>query len=157
MGTWQWVVLNNSLLNRDTLTNISWIEWIVTITIWIIVFFWIISIIRTTKDITARTNNIFFQIFAILIVTALSPILGLPLYKAIRPMLLKKDKLPRRESCLQNISQCHNCYNLNDKHDKYCTTCWESLTTKCKECHIEYPYNYQYCNECGAPNIELNT
>ena len=108
----------------------------------ILVFFWIIAIIRTAKDISARTESSFFHIISVLLVTILTPIIGIPLYLAIRPIWYKRDKTSRRDSCLSNSSICQNCWTLNPKEYKNCIKCGE-----------EYPYSYHYCPSCWAPNI----
>jgi len=145
----------------ESLVNILWInttEWgpknLTMTIIWILVFFWIIIIIRTAKDISARTNNTFFHIISILFVTLLTPIIGLPLYLAIRPIWYKRDKIPRRDSCLSSSCMCQNCWTLNPKEYKSCIKCGSKLIVKCKECDKEYPNEYHYCPSCWAPNIE---
>lgn len=138
------------------LTKFSWLENIYTAIIILLIFFWIISIIWTAKDISARTNSNLLQIISILLVTFLSPIIWLPLYHIIKPIWYKKDKMPWREACISNSTICDNCDTLNSKEHKCCINCGKKLTIKCKECTTEYPHNYHYCPKCGWPNIKLN-
>lgn len=119
----------------------------------IIAFFWIIAIIRTAKDISARSDSSFFHIISVLLVFLLTPIIWIPLYLAIRPIWYKRDKTPRRDSFLTNSSICQKCWTLNPKEYKNCIKCWEKLKTTCKECNNEYPNEYHYCPVCWAPNI----
>ena len=126
---------------------------IVIVIVCILVFFWIIAIIRTAKDISARTDSPFFHIISVLLVTLLTPIIWIPLYLAIRPIWYKRDKTSWRDSCLSNSSICQNCWTLNPKEYKNCIKCGEKIKTKCKECNNEYPYSYGYCPSCGAPNL----
>lgn len=156
MWTWAGTVINSSLSDRDALTNLQWIEGVITWIIIFLVFLRIISIIRTAKDINTRTNNTLIQIISILLVTLLTPILWRPLYLAMRPIQYKKDKIPRREACATNLVVCYNCKTLNPKEYNCCISCGEHLKTKCKECESTYPHDYRYCNSCGAPNIEIN-
>ena len=144
----------------ETLTNLLWMETpennsetLVIVIVWIIAFFWIIAIIRTAKDISARTNSSFFHIISVLLVFLLTPIIGIPLYLAIRPIWYKRDKTPWRDSFLTNSSMCQKCWTLNPKEYKNCIRCWEKLKTTCKECNNEYPNEYHYCPICWAPNI----
>jgi len=138
------------------LTKFSWLENIYTIVIIVCIFFWITSILRVAKDIWARTNNTLLQIISILLVTFFSPIIGIPLYHIIKPIWYKKDKIPRREACINNSTICQSCWTMNPKEYKCCINCGIKLLTKCKECGTEFPHNYHYCPKCGWPNIELN-
>jgi len=152
MWTGVWTVL-------DSTSMLSWILawWFPDLISWglyFLIFLRLICIIWTFKDITARTNNLWLQTLSILLVTLFTPILGLPIYLAMRPVTYKIDKMPRREAWLLKIARCVMCGMLNDKKYNYCVRCGEVLKTKCKECGTQYPHDYQYCNGCGAPNIE---
>ncbi len=138
------------------ITHLGWLENFYTAIIILIIFLWIVSIIRVAKDISARTNSTLLQIISILLVTFLSPLIWIPLYHIIKPIWYKKDKMPRREACISNSTICNNCDTINSKEYKCCINCGKKLTTKCKECEAEYPHNYHYCPKCGWPNIELN-
>lgn len=52
---------------------------------------WIVLIIWVIKDISIRTNNIFYQIFSVLIILSLTP-LGIFIYLLIRPRRTLYDK-----------------------------------------------------------------
>ena len=148
-------------MNLENFTSLFQTWWetensntIAIIIVWIVVFFWIIAIIWTAKDISARTDSSFFHIISVLFVTLLTPIIGLPLYLAIRPIWYKWDKTSWRDSCLSSSCVCQNCWTLNPKEYKNCIKCWERLKTTCKECNNEYPNEYRYCPSCWAPNID---
>jgi hypothetical protein len=128
-------------------------------TIWMIViitiiFLWLICIILVTKDISARTNSYGLQIISILLVTFLTPIIWLPIYRAIRPIWYKRDKMPWREACMAQSIYCLECWALNPKEYKCCIRCGKKLQIKCKECNKEFPHSYHYCPDCWAPNIK---
>jgi len=154
--TWDWQVISSGF-NWDVLTNISSMEMFVTVMVSIVVFFRIVGIIWTAKDISSRTNSVLFQIVCILLSTMFGPVFGVIFYRSIRPNYLKLDKLPWREALLENFSPCYNCMNLNSKDNMFCVHCGEKMTVKCKECSNEYVYTNSYCNDCGAPNIEFET
>lgn len=148
-------------MNLENFTSLFQAWWkdensntIAIIIVWIIAFFWIIVIIWTAKDISARTDSSFFHIISVLFVTLLTPIIGLPLYLAIRPIWYKWDKTSWRDSCLSSSCTCQNCWTLNPKEYKNCIKCGEKLVVTCKECNTEYPNEYHYCPSCWAPNIE---
>ena len=109
-------------MNLENFTSLFQTWWetensntIAIIIVWIVVFFWIIAIIWTAKDISARTDSSFFHIISVLFVTLLTPIIGLPLYLAIRPIWYKWDKTSWRDSCLSSSCVCQNCWTLNPK------------------------------------------
>jgi TM2 domain-containing membrane protein YozV/RNA polymerase subunit RPABC4/transcription elongation factor Spt4 len=152
MGTWLWMVLDQSFLGNvqsDGLATI--IMWI----IFVFLFLWIVGIIWVCKDVNARTNSLFFQIVSILFVALLTPVLGLPLYLSIRPVGYKRDKMPWREASATKLILCQNCQEFNPKEYTYCISCGHELKITCKECGHQYPHSYHYCNVCGAPNIEI--
>jgi hypothetical protein len=57
-----------------------------------IFFLWITSIIWVIKDITARSDNLFFQLFAVFVAVCGTPFIGLPLYIIIRPRTLAIER-----------------------------------------------------------------
>lgn len=61
--------------------------------LWIIYFFiiWIALVVWVIKDISIRTNNLFFQIIAVLTILLLSPF-GIFIYLLIRPRRTLYDK-----------------------------------------------------------------
>lgn len=150
--TWDiWTVLNNSSWN---INNIFTSSEIIKIIIIFFMFLWIISIIWTAKDISHRTKNLFHQSIHILLVTILSPLIGLPIYFILRPIHYHKDKLPRREAEVMKLLNCYNCRTLNFKTYDFCTNCGEPLKIKCKKCWNKCCYTYAYCNECWWPIFE---
>ena len=78
--------IDNLLTVLDTQNPESNTKTIAIIIVGVIIFFRIIAIIWTAKDISARTDSSFFHIISVLFVTLLTPIIGLPLYLAIRPI-----------------------------------------------------------------------
>ena len=151
MWTWVGTVLHNSAWTWGNLL-VGWLA--ANIILIVLLFLWIIAIIRTAKDVIARSNNAGLQVVSILLVTFLTPILGLPVYFIIRPVSYKKDRIPWRESCALNLTACGNCTTLNPREYECCIACGEKLKIVCKECGKEYPQAYAYCPICGAPNIE---
>ena len=150
-----WTILDSSIGAFNLFGNASSIQMTINIIIVILIFLWIVAIIWTARDISARSGNIFFQIISVLFVTFLTPIIGLPLYLAMRPVGLKKDRIPWREATASNLIMCYNCSTFNPKTYNCCIACGEKLKIDCKECKYEYAHDYLYCPECGAPNIEI--
>jgi hypothetical protein len=144
---------NNSYID---LTTATWMKDFFIVLISLFIFLWIVCIIRVGKDIASRTNNVLLQIVSIILITIFSPLIWLPLYIIIRPVGYKKDNIPRREACALTMISCYNCGTFNPKEYECCIRCWEKLRIKCKQCWEQYPHSYQYCNKCGAPNIEFD-
>lgn len=148
----------------EALNNLFTIAWwniainmnydIFYVVIYLFIFLRILSIIWVVKDISYRTNHLFYQIFCILLITFLSPLIGLPLYLVVRPAFYKKDKLAWREALLLEMNICDNCGSSNHKDNIFCVLCGEKILTDCKECKHKYNSDYDYCPVCWAPNIE---
>jgi len=123
--------------------------------VWLIVLFvWIVIILRVVKDITARTTNFWWHFFSVFVIIVLTPVIGLPLYLALRPLGMKYDKMPWREAILSSMCSCSNCATLNKIEHICCTGCGELLQITCRECSQYHSHTYGYCPNCGAPNIE---
>lgn len=155
MGTGVWVVLNKSTWDLSYLFNFGNVWLVINILLILFVFFWIIAIIWTLKDISARTDSSFSQLVSVILVTFLTPVIWLPLYLAIRPVYYKKDKMLRRESIMADVSFCFNCGSMNGSENQHCVNCGEPTKTTCKQCNSNYNSSYKYCPVCGAPNIDI--
>jgi len=78
---WSWMTTT-----IETAAQFNGLEVVLSSVIGFYIFLWILSIIRVSRDIHARTQNTALQLIAILLVTFLSPLLGLPLYITMRPV-----------------------------------------------------------------------
>ena len=148
MGSGVGAVIDSSTSLLSSLGVQSSVTAIVHRVIIFFIFLWIISIVWVAKDILARTNATGLQVASILLVTFLTPVLGLPLYHIIRPVSLKKDLIPWREANALNLVACVNCRTLNPKEYDCCMACGEKLKIHCKECNHQYPLTYAYCPMC---------
>ena len=120
----------------------------------VIFLLWLSALIWVIKDANARSRSFWFQLLAVFLVVAFTPIFWLLLYIAIRPQWWKWDKTPWRDTLYQNVQICENCGEFNDIHNLYCTKCGESLHITCHECQNKNSYSYDYCPNCGAPSLE---
>jgi len=111
-------------------------------------------LIWVIKDSNARSSSFWFQLLAVFIIVAFTPIFWLILYVAIRPQWRKWDKTPRRDTLFQQAQLCGNCWEQNHINNLYCTSCWDSLHTTCHECQSKFSSLYSYCPNCGAPHLE---
>lgn len=116
--------------------------------IWILTIFWVL------RDAIARSNSRFYQIFSALLVTVLTPIVGLPLYLAFRPLVYKWERGYWREAMTKGVIICPHCQNLTDENHNACVYCGENLKITCKECSHRFYRGYEYCPECWAPNLD---
>lgn len=101
----------------------------------------------------ARSDSWGYQLFSALLVTVLSPLVGLPLYLAFRPLVYKWERGYWREAMTRGTVVCPHCHSLVDEQHKACVFCGENLRTACKECEAQFYRGYGYCPECGAPNL----
>lgn len=111
-------------------------------------FFWMLIVFRTIKDITARTDNTALQFLSAFAVILLTPLLGLPLYLVLRPKFYKHDRLGWREAIVLETIDCPNCSVTNSLEYNVCVACGEVLKISCRECQKKYIYFYHYCPDC---------
>lgn len=109
---------------------------------------WILCVIWTLRDAIARSESSLYQFFSVLLVLVLTPVIGLPIYLAFRPLVYKWERGLWREALEQNIFNCPHCYGLNAIDHKACVRCGEPLQVECKECHTQYSNQFSYCPEC---------
>lgn len=121
---------------------------------WIIIFLWILCVIWVLRDISARSESVFYQFFSALLIVFLTPVLGLPLYLAFRPLVYRREKGFWRDALEQNLMACPHCQSLNNTSHAMCVWCGEPLQVECKQCHCKYQSHFAYCPECWAPNLE---
>ncbi len=148
------IVMDKSTRSISWMLATQGIHFWINIIMLLVILFRVLSIIRVAKDIMMRTSKLSLQVFSVFLVTFLSPILGLPIYRVIRPIGFMRDRLPWREAAVMNLVVCYNCGTLNPKDHECCLACGEALKIKCKQCGKDFPHSYGYCNFCGAPNIE---
>lgn len=146
MMNWPWIQPIAQALQGNT-QIFSW-------GVGIVLFLWVIFILWTMKDISARSNSVLVQILCILLVGVGTPIVWLPLYLLFRPIRYKWDRIGRREALALQIVQCYACGSRNPIFHDYCIACGSELTVKCKECKHHYQLHYEFCPSCGAPNTE---
>jgi RNA polymerase subunit RPABC4/transcription elongation factor Spt4 len=115
-----------------------------------VTFFWVALIIWSTRDIINRTNNIFFQIFAILLNTLL-PIFGLVIYLLIRPnkTLLDKYYDELEIKAFIDNNNCNKCSSVLKEEHCFCPQCGETIKTECIHCHQFSLLDYIFCPLCG--------
>lgn len=119
-----------------------------------IVLVWLLCVIWVLRDASARSESIGYQIFSSLLIVFLSPLIGLPLYLAFRPLTYKWERGYWREALEQKLVMCPHCQALNAHNHKMCVWCGELLQVECKQCHADYQGHFAYCPKCGAPNLE---
>jgi hypothetical protein len=117
------VVLNNSSWSLDALFQAQGMGFFINIGLLVLVALRVISIIWVAKDIAARTHSLWIQLLSVLLVTVLSPVLGLPIYLLLRPIGYRYDKMPWREALILNLVACGNCKALNLKDNQCCIHC----------------------------------
>jgi len=124
--------LVNSLLQIVSIENALKFFLVYFFIVWIAILVWIV------KDITNRTENIFFQIFCISLVLFLTPFLWFFIYLIIRPSktLFETyyDEVDHNLEFLQ--SQIKSKYKIVEK-------------MSCPSCKAEITEDFKYCPVCG--------
>ena len=108
---------------------------------------WCAFIIWTVKDITARSGNILVQVFCILIVIVLTPVLGLPIYLLIRPA--NKYQNEGQGEILQEAFVCPKCGEEVEEDFFFCPHCRAELLFKCEKCGKLCESTWSACPYCG--------
>lgn len=83
-----------SLTNTITESLLWWFSWYVedSLLIGIIIFVWALIIVWIIKDSNYRSSSLLFQVCSILLVTIATPLVGIPIYIAIRPLWYKHER-----------------------------------------------------------------
>lgn len=81
-----------NVLPIDVLHGLSTSFSSLSIPFYVIVFLWILTIIWVIKDSNYRSSSIGFVVFSLFLVTIGTPVIGLPLYFAIRPLGYKYER-----------------------------------------------------------------
>lgn len=131
---------------------------------------WIAIIIWVIKDITNRTNSIYYQLFAILLVILLTP-LWLLIYLIIRPRKtlfdLYYDEIDSNLDIFWSIIKdkvdidlekihCFSCRKPVWIDFNYCPHCKESLSKECNKCEKKLYKWWKNCPYCSEKCIEFN-
>ncbi len=85
------LIETGAVLSPEIIEKINGIEMIIVGILWFYIFLRILSIIRVSRDIHARTNSTIVQLVSILFITLFSPIIGLPIYITMRPVQYKRQ------------------------------------------------------------------
>lgn len=104
------------------------IAFLLVILLWLTVLVWVL------KDSIARSKNIAFHVIAILLVTVLTPIFGLPLYLAIRPISYCQDRATARSMLISLTQTCPHCKAKNPNAYAFCFSCGHHLVRDCTHC-----------------------
>lgn len=112
---------------------------------------WLATVIWTVRDVTNRTGNILTQVFSILLIVLLTPILGLPLYLLIRPQTTLAEKYYEdvglaEDECLV----CPDCEGEIREGQRFCPHCGSELLAVCPDCGASKEKEWKFCPECGS-------
>jgi RNA polymerase subunit RPABC4/transcription elongation factor Spt4 len=142
--------MDSILANLDKFVN-WW--YIMHLFLFPLIFVWIWWVFFVSKDISHRTNNVFYQIFCILL--SAIPVVWFMLYFIIRPHRTLDD-INWRVTLADITHYCSKCGEYNHKDNHFCISCGNKLLQDCKECNKQYSKNWEYCPHCGAPSIPVS-
>ncbi|MFM9108294.1 MAG: zinc ribbon domain-containing protein [Chloroflexota bacterium] len=120
---------------------------------------WFVLIVWTYRDIQARSNSVFTQLFSTLLVV-LFFIPGILLYLLLRPKETIDEAFQRsleEEYLLQdleNLSLCHYCSRHVDGEFVLCPNCQAQLRDACVGCGKLVDLKWPVCPYCAAPQKE---
>lgn len=124
--------------------------------LWLGVTFWVI------RDIRSRSRDPFVIILAALL-TFVFPILGVILYRILRPVrtieekylsALEEETLIRE---LERSPKCPGCGREVKINWILCSACHTKLMKKCVKCNEVLELPWMLCPYCGAPQVKPST
>ncbi len=126
-----------------------------------IALLWIAIILWVTKDITNRSDSIFFQIICISLVIFLTPIFGLIIYLILRPSKTlteqyyeeMQENFWSHEENSVNIEHCPHCMARCGKEFKFCPACGEQVGEACESCKENNHIQWTSCPYCGVKKV----
>lgn len=112
---------------------------------------WLATVIWTVRDVTNRTGNILTQVFSILLIVLLTPILGLPLYLLIRPQTTLAEKYYEDVGLAEDeYLACPECEGEIREGQRFCPHCGSELLAVCPDCGAPKEKDWKFCPECGS-------
>ena len=115
----------------------------------LLVLLWLTALVWVLKDSMARSNSLWFHLLSVILVTLLTPVFGLPLYLAIRPIYYHPRKYFGRNLLYALTVPCPQCQTINDKNNYYCTCCGRDLSHQCDFCGTYFAVGDDFCYHCG--------
>ena len=134
------------------------VEFMIALTGGLLVAFWVSLVLWTFHDISSRTNDIFAQLLAALMVFLLVPPLpiGLLFYFLLRPRETLDqvyDRQLEQEALLQGIEEqraCPHCHRAVEDDYRLCPHCHTSLKKPCTNCSRLLHLEWDVCPYCGT-------
>lgn len=127
-----------------------------TLVIGYIALMWLASVIWTYRDIASRTRDPISQAVMLSIVVVL-PIIGLPIYMALRPtetLQQAYDREIEQEAILadiQTLAACPGCRRPAEASFRVCAYCGTALKDPCPTCNELMLHAWRYCPHCATP------
>lgn len=147
--------LSNLVNMVSTLDEQAWIK----IVIIYLLFLWCAIIIWVIRDVSMRGGGFLWQLFSVLLILFLTPILGLPLYLLIRPTLnlySYDENIPdtpassyQGETEVLPKTHCPQCTSPVETDFIFCPYCQHSLKTSCTACNKMIRSDWKICPYCG--------
>lgn len=130
-------------------------------TVAFLVIFWLSLVIWTFRDIRSRTQDLFSQVLATLLV-AVFFVGGLFIYMILRPRQTLAEIYERQleeESLLAEMTErqtCTNCHARIESDFQVCPSCGQKLKRPCPKCERLLELRWTFCPYCatnlaGAP------
>lgn len=124
-------------------------------TVAFVVIFWLSLIIWTFRDIRSRTQDVFSQVLATLLV-AVFFVGGLFIYMILRPRQTLAEIYERQleeESLLAEMTErqtCSNCHARIESDFQVCPSCSQKLKRPCPKCERLLELRWSFCPYCAT-------
>lgn len=124
-------------------------------TVAFLVIFWLSLVIWTFRDIRSRTQDLFSQVLATLLV-AVFFVGGLFIYMILRPRQTLAEIYERQleeESLLAEMTErqtCTNCHARIESDFQVCPSCGQKLKRPCPKCERLLELRWTFCPYCAT-------
>jgi hypothetical protein len=121
---------------------------------------WLASVLWVYRDITSRSRDPISQTIAVAIAGVL-PLVGLPIYFALRPSETLQDAYDRQIeqeailSEMHSVSSCPNCRRPVEAEFMVCAYCGSGLKSPCSSCGQLLRHAWRFCPHCATPRVPV--
>jgi hypothetical protein len=131
-----------------------------TLVIGYLALMWLASVIWVYRDITSRTRDPISQLVILSIVVVL-PIIGLPIYLALRPPETCRPTTEIEQEAIladiQTTAACPSCRRPAEPTFRVCAYCGTTLKEPCPRCNELMLHAWRYCPHCATPRAVAPT
>jgi hypothetical protein len=135
-----------------TFSTADWLQFATKVALAYVFLLWAVIIIWVARDVVARTKNLFFQTFALLLVTFLN-FFGLLLYLILRPQKTLAERYYEdleQKTLATSDDLCTGCGREVGLNFRFCPGCGAEARVPCHHCKKLIGKLWTACAYCGT-------